>query len=137
MAGYGSCRVNPSPLLNPLFLGCTFLYLFHSVLKVTFPEAAATAFLRYYLNDLLFVPLTLTVAVFLQRNFVLCQPGYQLSKWQIGLTVAYISLMFEAVIPVFHSRYTADGWDVMCYAAGGWLFYAFGNWGEAKLVQKR
>jgi hypothetical protein len=136
MVGNGFSRVNLAALRNPLFLTCTFLYVLHSLLKVAFPETANTPFLQHYLNDLLFVPLTLTSAVFLQRNFVLRQPAYQLSKWQIGLCVVYISVMFEGVIPLFKTRYTADIRDIACYAAGGWLFYQFGNTKKVKLVQK-
>ncbi|MBK0403646.1 hypothetical protein I5M27_11665 [Adhaeribacter sp. BT258] len=93
------------------------------------------AFLNNYLNDLLCLPLVLGTAVFLQRNLVLRQPDYALTGWQIGWVVIYFSVMFEAVIPLLVSRYTADFFDVICYAAGGWLFWVFGNAKGSELVR--
>jgi glycopeptide antibiotics resistance protein len=127
MGGYYSGRVNWLALRNPLFISCTFLYVLHSVCKRATPEFAQTAFLKNYLNDLLFVPLALGIAVFLQRNFILKQPEYRLSKTQVIICVVYISIMFEGVIPLFKDRYTADFSDVLCYGFGGLLFYLFGN----------
>ena len=73
------------------------------------------------------MPIVLGAAVFLQRNVVLRQPDYALTKYQIGIIVIYWSVMFEAVIPNFVPRYTADFFDVVAYATGGLVFYLFGG----------
>jgi hypothetical protein len=132
MGGYYSGGLKFQALLSPLFMGCTFLYVLHSVCKFAYPEITQIAYLNNYLNDLLFVPLALGSAVFLQQNLILKQPDYYLNKSQIIISVAYISVMFEGIIPLFKDRYTADFFDVLCYGFGGLLFYFFGNCKELK-----
>ena len=111
-----------------------FLYVSHTVLhRLGWLE---NAFLNNYLNDLLCLPLVLGAAIFFQRNIVLRQPAYALSKWQIGVIVIYFSVMFEWVFPQFMPRYTADFFDVICYGLGGGLFWIFGNANGEKLVIK-
>lgn len=126
-------RLNWAILQNPLVLSCTFLYLLHTVWRRNFSEPEI---LSSYLNDFLSLPLVLAVAIFLQRNFVLCQPDYKLSGTQILLVLAYWSVMFEGVIPHVASRYTADWLDVVAYAAGAGLFYIFGNAGNSQLIKQ-
>lgn len=133
MAGYGISRLNLQVLQNPLVAGCTFLWLLHTVFQQYFTEPW---FLQYYLNDLLCMPIVLGAAVFLQRNVVLRQPAYALTAYQIGMIVAYWSVMFEGVIPNFVPRYTADLLDVLTYIAGAALFYFFGNSAATNLVRK-
>ena len=133
MGGYGAGRLNWQVLQNQLVQACTFLYLSHSVWRHFFPEPRL---LQYYLNDLLCMPLVLAAAIFLQRNLVLRQADYALTSYQIGIIVLYWSVMFEGVIPHFVARYTADLFDVVTYAAGGMLFYFFGNSGAGNLVRK-
>jgi hypothetical protein len=134
MGGYHFSRLNLAVFRNPLLQVCSFLYVLHTVLRQF--VAIENAFLNYYLNDLLCLPLVLGAAVFLQRNLVLRQPAYALTAWQIGLVVVYFSVMFEGVIPLFVSRYTADFRDVICYGLGGWLFWYFGQAKGSELVRK-
>jgi hypothetical protein len=125
-------RLSLPVLLNPLFLGCAFLY----GLNLLFLRSAFDWwFFRHYLNDLVCLPLVLIVTIFLQRC-LFNKPTYMLNKYQTGMAAAYFAIMFEGVIPIFNSRYTADFWDVICYGFGAWLFYRFGNYGKATLVAK-
>ena len=134
MADYHCRRLRLAVFRNPFLQICSFLYVSHTVLRQFFP--VENWFLKSYLNDLLCMPLVLGTAVFLQRNIVLRQPDYALTKWQIGLATAYLALMFEGVIPFFVNRYTGDFWDVICYGFGAWLFWLFGNAKETALVQR-
>ncbi|MFC5271004.1 hypothetical protein [Adhaeribacter terreus] len=133
MGGYNFGRLNFAVFRNPLLQICSFLYVLHTVLRRVVP--IENGFLNNYLNDLLCLPLVLGAAVFLQRNMVLRQADYALTGWQIGLVVIYFSLMFEGVIPLFVSRYTADFFDVICYGLGGWAFWFFGNARGSELVR--
>ncbi|KAA9340079.1 hypothetical protein [Adhaeribacter soli] len=132
MAGYDLGRLNLNTFRNPLFISCALLY----GLNVLFLQKTYRFwFLQNYLNDLLCLPLVLFVTVFLQRT-LFRKPAYRLTVYQVGIAAVYFSVMFEAVIPLFNQRYTADFWDVICYCSGGLLFYLFGNSGAYRLVQK-
>ena len=133
MVGYGAGRLNLQVFQNPVVVSCTFLWLLHSIFQQFFPEPW---FLKFYLNDLLCMPMVLGAAVFLQRNVVLRQPAYALTAYQIGIIVVYWSVMFEIAIPNFVPRYTADLWDVFMYFTGAFLFYFFGNAAKTNLVRK-
>jgi len=133
MGSYRIGRLNWAVLQNPLVLGCTFLYLFHSVFRRLFSEPEI---FNSYLNDLLCMPLVLAAAIFLQRNFILRKAGYQLTVYQILVVLIYWSVMFEVVIPRVVSRYTSDWFDVLAYAAGAALFYFFGNANNSNLVKQ-
>lgn len=134
MGSYHFSRLNFAVFRSPLLQVCSFVYVLHSVWQQVLP--GEHWLLKNYLNDLLCVPLILGTAIFLQRNVLLRQPVYALSGWQIGWVVFYLSVMFEGVIPLFVSRYTADFFDVICYGFGGWLFWFWGNANNCKLVQR-
>src|SRR5688572_12226839 len=101
---------------NPVFLICLFMYGLHWGLAKT---GFTIPLLQHYLNDLLCMPLVLTVTVFLQRSFFYRTSGYVLTSYQVGLAMAYFSLAFEVILPLFMPRYTADIFDVLAYSLGG------------------
>jgi hypothetical protein len=84
-------------------------------------------FLQYYLNDLLCMPLVLTVTLFLQRAFTFRNPSHVFTKHQVGIAVAYYALAFEGILPLFMARYTADVLDIAAYGLGGVFFYRYLN----------
>jgi uncharacterized protein YjeT (DUF2065 family) len=88
-------------------------------------------FLRNYLNDLLCMPLVLSLTLFLQRTFPCRRPNHVFTKYQVGIAVAYYAVGFEGVLPLFMPRYTADGLDVVAYVLGGIFFYRFINVAKA------
>ncbi|HSI75235.1 MAG TPA: hypothetical protein VK957_05060, partial [Lunatimonas sp.] len=49
------------------------------------------------------------------------------TKTQILIGTAYISFVFEVLLPQWSDRYTADPWDVLCYGLGAVYFYLFIN----------
>ena len=123
-------RLNPALFLNPLFLGCAFLYGLNSLFL---KPVLDWLFFRHYLNDLLCLPLVLTLTIFVQRS-LFNKPAYLLNRYQAGMAAAYFAFMFEGVVPLYNARYTADFGDVICYGFGAWLFIRFGNAGKVKLV---
>jgi hypothetical protein len=125
-------RLNLAVFQNPLFLACALTY---GLNIFCLKPAFSYWFFQHYLNDLVCMPLVLVVTIFMQRSFF-NKPAYNLNKYQTGIAVAYFTLMFEVVIPLWNARYTADFWDVFCYGFGGWLFYRFGNSGKEILVSK-
>lgn len=85
--------------------------------------------IRNYLNDFLILPIVLWVVLAFLQEF----KGKQaLVSWPIAmLLVAYYSVFFEWYLPRFHSRYTADFFDVVCYFLGAGVFMAF----QAKIIK--
>lgn len=86
-----------------------------------------------YLNDgiaMLFVLKIVDVVVYniykkqLARNI----------KYVIGI-VLYFSFIFEYLYPMFHSRYTADWWDVLVYFIGAIVFLIIENYDYKKMFK--
>jgi hypothetical protein len=81
---------------------------------------------RFYLNDLLIVPLTALITRWLMR--VLFHVGnFILSVGQVVFIVLFYSLLFELILPLYIQRYTGDFLDVVMYAAGGAFYWKFIN----------
>lgn len=124
MADRNACRIGLTTFLNRAFLLAAGLYALHFALG---KSGFSAPLLQFYLNDLLCMPLVLTLTLFLQRAFTFRDPGHVFTKYQVGIAVLYYSLGFEVILPLFMPRYTADPLDVLAYALGGWYFYLFVN----------
>ncbi|SIT83322.1 hypothetical protein [Pontibacter indicus] len=109
--------------LSPLFWLLTALYLGHLVWR--WLELPRSWWVQHYLDDLLCLPLVLTVTRFILRFFYGSQLRF--SWYHVAFTVVYFSLAFELFFPTFMPRYTSDWADVLCYTAGGLIFYRFLN----------
>jgi len=108
---------------RPLFWVFGALYLGHRLLaRLQIPRPD---WLRFYLDDLLCLPILLTVALFAMRFFY--GPQVRFSFYHVVFVVLYVALAFEVVFPQFMPRYTADVVDVGLYAVGGLIFYFFLN----------
>ncbi|AKQ47707.1 hypothetical protein TH63_13165 [Rufibacter radiotolerans] len=83
------------------------------------------SWVRHYLDDLLCLPLLLTVTLFFMR--ALFGPAVRFTNYQVAFAVVYVALAFEVFFPLFLPRYTPDLWDVVLYAIGGFIFYRFLN----------
>lgn len=78
--------------------------------------------ITFYLNDFLIIPIvgliSLHVVWFLKKDQTI-----RLSAVTILSLVILFSIYFEWYLPKYKERYTADAWDVVCYLAGGVVFY--------------
>lgn len=112
-------------LQNPVFLLAAVLFWITYIaeyLKVfTFPVV------HNYLDDVLAMPVILTLAVAIQRQWVYRNPEYILSKFQVAFAVFYVSILFEVILPLISIRYTRDYWDILAYTVGSLVFYRFIN----------
>ena len=79
--------------------------------------------LNSYGSDMLCIPLMLSSALFLIRK--IHSESVRLSTKMIIFSVAYVSIIFEGILPLVSAKFTADGFDVLCYAVGGTIFYFF------------
>jgi len=82
-----------------------------------------TTFSTFYLDDLLCLPIVLSLIQYVQRRKY--SPRFTLPLSHIVLAVLFFALSFEIILPAISSRFTGDPLDVALYFIGGGLFYAF------------
>lgn len=99
---------------------CILLFLMHQyvqkVLLISLP------FVDSYLDDVLCVPIFLSVLL-LERRFLLKNPNYTFSIFEIGVYVLVMGCVFEFGFPRWSAAFTQDYWDFLAYGVGGVLFY--------------
>lgn len=78
--------------------------------------------LRNYLNDLLCMPIILSICL---KSVQLLKKdrSIRISLFSALSLAAFYSLYFEIILPRFMERYTADVYDVLLYFIGALLFY--------------
>ena len=112
-------------LRNPVFLISAGLFWITYTLE--YFKIFTWPFVHHYLDDLLAIPVILTLAVAVQRQWIYRNPQYVLSKIQVIFAVLYLSIWFEGVLPVLSDKYTRDIWDILAYIIGAFVFYWFIN----------
>jgi hypothetical protein len=80
------------------------------------------AFLTSYLADALALPVILTLALAVQRRLGNHPPGFVFPNSWLLAAWLFVSVWFEAVLPHYSTRATADPLDVLAYAAGTLVF---------------
>jgi hypothetical protein len=110
-------------LKHPLFIIAVLLFLLNQVLERT---GVFLPYVHSYLDDLLCMPVTLTMALFLQQKFMR-SPDYVFSKNHVAVVVIFYAIFFEVWLPEHSAHYTSDPLDAIAYAAGGLVFYFFIN----------
>jgi hypothetical protein len=111
-------------LLNPFFLLAIGLYL---VNRFLLDLLDLSQYKVPYLNDMLCLPVVLTVALWLQQKLFSRSCRRRLNKAQVIFSVIYFAIFFEGILPAFSDRYTRDYWDIAAYAVGGVLYYFLFN----------
>lgn len=110
-----------SIFINRYFVGLLGIGVFIDLFKRM--EIRLPLFFQNYCNDLLVLPLVLWIVlgVLIQIKGIKARVS-----WTMMISIAvYYSVFFEWYMPRVHSRYTADGYDVLCYFIGGSLFMAY------------
>lgn len=111
-------------LLNPLFImGCTAW----SVIRISRWAGYTIPILNDYLTDFFAVPVVGTIVLTLMREFVLMSNSYVFPLSYVFTMVIYISIVFEGLLPMLSSKYTADPFDIIAYSLGAFLFHRFIN----------
>lgn len=77
--------------------------------------------LRFYLADLLCMPLVLSICLLVVR-YLKKDPSIRLSLFSIFSLFVFYSVYFEILMPKIHERYTADFLDVLMYFLGSFIF---------------
>ena len=81
-------------------------------------------YMRSYLDDLLVMPILLTVALVVMR-ILLKNKTFELDAVMLVMAFVMISVLFEIILPNYSDRYTRGSWDVLCYAIGTFLYVWF------------
>jgi hypothetical protein len=80
-----------------------------------------------YGDDLMAMPVVFGICLQLMRWVHPLKSELIFSKKQLLIGLTYFSVGFEVVLPRLAASYTADPFDVLCYAIGTWVFYTFMN----------
>lgn len=75
---------------------------------------------RFYMKDVLIVPLVISAVGIVMGIFT---KDFKPGKKETIIAVVYITLVFEIILPLFGTKFAFDPADVVCYAAGGLLYY--------------
>ncbi|SNR57862.1 hypothetical protein [Hymenobacter sp. AT01-02] len=128
----------PRELRHPLFLSGVVLYAVAASTKYGGPLTARwqlPELLRSYLADTLALPLELTLVLFVMRRWYFRRPRFVLPATWIFSTWVVFSIWFEALVPRFDARATADPLDVVAYAVGGLIFWRWLNRPDAPATE--
>lgn len=113
-----------SVLKNPYFWLPALLFWVNQYLERI--QEILIPFIYSYLDDLLAMPVILGITLQFFR-WIYRKNTFTLTKTQILIGTAYISFLFEVLLPQWSDRYTADPWDILCYGLGAVYFYFFIN----------
>jgi hypothetical protein len=78
-------------------------------------------FVHAYLDDLLCMPVLLSISLILLR-LILKMPDLSLTVKQTVFSFVYLSVVFEIILPLYSAKYTADPFDVIAYGIGAVIF---------------
>jgi len=80
-----------------------------------------------YLNDVLCLPVVLTLALWLHQKLFPQNCRHRLNAAQVIFVVLYFAIFFEGILPIISARYTRDYLDILAYALGGLAYYFLFN----------
>ncbi|HAI12106.1 MAG TPA: hypothetical protein DCM28_10410 [Phycisphaerales bacterium] len=117
-----------SYLRDRLFLICVGIYFLNRMLESV---QWSHTYLRWYLNDLLLVPIFVPIMLWCMRKLKLRKHDLAPSLLEIGMLVLVIGLVFEGIspyLPVLKDVSTPDINDLICYALGGVMSLGYWCW---------
>lgn len=109
------------PIKSWFYLSLWLLFIIHQLLE---DLRLSNSFFRSYLDDLLVVPIVLPATLALMR-LIFYRKIRCLSVFMTVSFVLLLSILFEVILPKVNALYTADLWDVFCYAIGGIVFWRY------------
>lgn len=118
MDSYRSSRLIFKPLLSPWVALFAVLCLSVELLQ---HFQITISYFHYWANDLIAIPLILSLTVSLKR-LLSRDKHFTLSSIQVIFVFIYVSVLFELILPAYSSKYTGDLVDISCYGLGT-LFY--------------
>lgn len=109
-------------LRSPLFLSASVIFFLNQSLESL---EFSHFLLRGYLDDLVVVPIILSIAVSLMR-MVYKNENLKLDLGMIITSVVLLAILFELILPLYSPVYTNDLYDILCYTFGGVIYRVYG-----------
>ena len=107
-------------LKSPVFIICALLFIIHQlmqkVLDIHFPM------LDRYLDNLLAMPIILSLLMVERRYLLRRKNSYRLSVMEIVIATGLIIIVAEIAFPLLSRDFTTDWWDVVFYSLGSLVF---------------
>lgn len=112
-------------LRDGLFLGSCALYAANR--WVVEPLTGPHGFFSWWFNDLLLMPCAVPVCLWLERRLGLRRHDMPPSAAEMAFLLVLWSALFEILGPIWLPHATGDWMDIIAYAAGGVLAWAWWN----------
>lgn len=109
---------------NILFAILVFVFFFLKSIENLF---VFTPIFRAYCYDLFAVPIIAHIALKFQQQFTYKNSNYRFKFIHILFITAYLSIVFELILPKYDSSYTKDYIDIIAYGIGALFFWKFMN----------
>ena len=106
-------------LIDPLFICYCTVW---TVIKLWRLLGTPPTLLNSHLTDLVAVPAIAHVVLITARTYFMPQNKYHRLAYPLFLA-AYVSLVFEWLMPRCSPKYTGDWADVVCYFIGAFFYY--------------
>jgi len=107
-----------------IYLGLILLAGLYKVAEFSF---GSVPYLNSYFEDLMALPLLLKSSLLVVQYSNQLWSTLVLDKTEIIAITLIFSTYFEAILPYFDLRFTADPLDVPCYFIGAWFYSIFLN----------
>lgn len=107
-------------LKSPVFVISCILFGLHQALQKLFH--ISVPYLDLYLDNLLAMPIILTLLLFERRMLFKRGSHYRLPVLDVVVATIYIVFIAEVIFPLLSERFVTDWWDVLFYALGSMLF---------------
>jgi len=108
-------------LKSPVFIICTVIFIIHQLVQ----KVLDIHFLLFdrYLDNLLAMPIILTLLMIERRYLLGRKRTFSLSVLEIIIATTFIVLVAEIAFPLLSRDFTTDWWDLLFYALGSFIFY--------------
>ena len=107
---------------NKYFLIFFVLYIY--TLGVKFLNFPAWDWVHFYLADSLAIPIICSISL-KAVQWIKNDSTLYLSKTKIAVTVIYLCVFFEYILPYFSPKYTSDYIDCLAYIFGGIIYWFY------------
>ena len=107
-------------LKSPVFVISCILFGAHQALQKLFH--ISLPFLDLYLDNLLAMPIILTLLLAERRFLFKRGKQYRLPVLDVVIATIYIIFIAEVIFPLLSERFATEWWDVLFYVLGSILF---------------
>ena len=109
-------------LFKPYFISLCLIYLINKYCQSYFSnDTIIELFLKNHLNDLLFMPIVMSLILALTR-FIKRDPKLLFTVFLIAFMTLFFIIIFELIGPIFYTHAIGDWIDVLMYILGAFIY---------------